>query len=70
MCFTILFDFLTIYFSHDPNFSLSSPLVNMQTGDAAALHTTHHSSGLDVSDPDILNGWADVRNDCTGFSGT
>lgn len=33
----------------------------MLAGEAKTLHTTEHSSGVDVSDPVLAEGWGRVR---------
>ena len=38
----------------------------MLSGDAKALHTTHRSSGVDVSDSALAEAWEAVRDDATG----
>lgn len=35
----------------------------MLAGEAKALHTTKRSSGIDVSDPELAQAWASVRQD-------
>ena len=35
----------------------------MLAGEAKALHTTKRSSGIDVSDPELAEAWANVRQD-------
>jgi len=45
-----------------PEFSTESTRI-MLAGEAKALHTTKRSSGIDVSDPELAQAWANVRQD-------